>query len=102
MLQKKFMFRYFPEKYKKNATGGRGDSVFPRGRTVMAEQGQVMLEHFEMVTEARSIVKAVPYFRKFMAGYCKRHPQRKKTLLALMACKTADSVIATIKECYEL
>jgi hypothetical protein len=59
-----------------------------------------MLEHFEMVTETRSIVKAVPYFRKFMAGYCKRHPQRKKTLLALMACKSKETVINTIKERY--
>ncbi|MFZ9033071.1 MAG: tRNA dihydrouridine synthase [Anaerohalosphaeraceae bacterium] len=66
----------------------------------LTEQGQVMLEHFEMVCEARSIQKAVPYFRKFMAGYCKRHPQRKKTLLALMACKTKETVIETIKERY--
>ncbi len=66
----------------------------------LTEQGQTMLEHFEMVTETRSIVKAVPYFRKFMAGYCKRHPQRKKTLLALMACKTKEAVIETINEYY--
>ena len=68
----------------------------------LTEQGQVMLEHFEMVTATRSIVKAVPYFRKFMAGYCKRHPQRKKTLLALMACKTKEAVTQTIKQCYNL
>ncbi len=68
----------------------------------LTEQGQVMLEHFEMVSETRSIVKAVPYFRKFMAGYCKRHPQRKKTLLALMACKTKEAIIQTIKEYYLL
>jgi len=68
----------------------------------LTEQGQTMLEHFEMVTATRSIVKAVPYFRKFMAGYCKRHPQRKKTLLALMACKTKEEVVQTIRQCYEL
>ncbi len=68
----------------------------------LTKQGQVMLEHFEMVTAARSIQKAVPYFRKFMAGYCKRHPERKKTLIALMACKTKEAVIETIEECYEL
>ncbi len=66
----------------------------------LTEQGQVMLEHFEMVSETRSIVKGVPYFRKFMAGYCKRHPERKKTLLALMACKTKEAVIETIKAHY--
>lgn len=68
----------------------------------LAEQGQVMLEHFELVSATRPERKAVPYFRKFTAGYCKRHPDRKKTLLALMACKTADAVIETIKTCYHL
>ncbi|MHC4950869.1 MAG: tRNA dihydrouridine synthase [Planctomycetota bacterium] len=64
------------------------------------EQGQVMLEHFEMICSTRPDRKAIPYFRKFCVGYCKRHPQRKKTLIALMACKTKEAVIDTIKECY--
>jgi nifR3 family TIM-barrel protein len=68
----------------------------------LEEQGRVMLEHFEMICSSRDERKSVPYFRKFMAGYCKRHPDRKKTLLALMACKTEQSVIDTIKECYGL
>ena len=68
----------------------------------MTEQGQIILEHFEMVHKTRQERKAVPYFRKFMASYCKRHPERKKTLLALMACKTADAVIETIKDRYGL
>ena len=68
----------------------------------LTEQGQLMLEHFEMIRTFRTERKAVPYFRKFAAGYCKRHPERKKTLLALMACKTEQTVIETIKECYEL
>ena len=68
----------------------------------LAEQGHVMLEHFEMVCAFRPERKAVPYFRKFTAGYCKRHPERKKTLLALMACKTQQTVIETIKTCYGL
>jgi nifR3 family TIM-barrel protein len=68
----------------------------------LAEQGRVMLEHFDKVCAANPERKAVPYFRKFMAGYCKRHPDRKQTLLALMACKTAPAVIQTIKTCCEL
>ena len=68
----------------------------------LTEQGTLMLEHFEMICQFRDERKSVPYFRKFLAGYCKRHPDRKKTLLALMACKTNQSVIDTIGECYPL
>ena len=66
----------------------------------LTEQGQIMLEHFEMIRTWRPERKAIPYFRKFMAHYCKRHPDRKKTMLALMGCKTAPAVIETIKTCY--
>ncbi|MBC8468056.1 MAG: tRNA-dihydrouridine synthase, partial [Planctomycetes bacterium] len=68
----------------------------------LQEQEQIMLEHFEMICTFRTERKAVPYFRKFAAGYCKRHPERKKTLLALMACKTEEAVIETIKHSYQL
>jgi nifR3 family TIM-barrel protein len=71
----------------------------PQSPTLI-EQGQVMLEHFQMICQGRPEQKAVPYFRKFMAGYSKRHPERKKTLLALMACKTKQTVIETIQERY--
>jgi nifR3 family TIM-barrel protein len=66
----------------------------------LAEQGRIMLEHFDMICATHPERKAVPYFRKFLAGYCKRHPDRKQTLLALMACKTAPAVTETIKACY--
>ncbi|MHC4881400.1 MAG: tRNA dihydrouridine synthase [Planctomycetota bacterium] len=68
----------------------------------LEEQGRIMLEHFEMICQTRDERKAVPYFRKFLANYCKRHPDRKKTLLALMACKTKHAVIQTIVEHYQL
>ncbi len=68
----------------------------------LEDQAAVMLEHFDMICQWRPERKAVPYFRKFMASYCKRHPERKKTLLALMACKTAPSIIDTIKDGYHL
>ncbi|HOK96501.1 MAG TPA: tRNA-dihydrouridine synthase [Anaerohalosphaeraceae bacterium] len=66
----------------------------------LAEQGQIMLEHFEMICQSRPERKAVPYFRKFLAGYCRRHPERKKVLLALMACKSRQAVIDTIRQLY--
>lgn len=68
----------------------------------VAEQGRIMLEHFEMICQWRPERKAVPYFRKFVASYCKRHPERKKTMLALMACKTKQTIIDTIKIHYGL
>ena len=64
----------------------------------LAEVGQVLLRHFEMVLETYPRPKAIPYFRKFCVGYCRRHPQRKKTLLALMAARTADQVRRVVKE----
>jgi len=73
----------------------------PAGPTLQ-EQGRIMLEHFEMIRSTRPERKAIPYFRKFAAGYCKRHPERKKTLLALMGCKTEQDVKEAIKTCYEL
>jgi len=66
----------------------------------LAEQAQVMLEHFECVCQVAPASKAVPYFRKFTAGYSKRHPERKKTLLSLMAARTRDQLIAAVKEAY--
>lgn len=67
-----------------------------------AEQGQVMLEHFEMICAARPERKAIPYFRKFLSGYCKRHPERKKTLVAMMAIKSKDGVVEAIRQRYGL
>lgn len=66
----------------------------------LAEQKQVMLEHFEMILKLWPQKKAVPYFRKFTVGYCRRHPQRKKTMLAIMKARTAEQVFKTIEEYY--
>lgn len=64
----------------------------------LIEQGNVMLDHLNMLLEIKEEAKAVRYFRKFASGYCKRHPQRKKTLLAMMACKQADCLRSVIDE----
>ncbi len=68
----------------------------------LPEQGRVMLEHFRLICEAYPERKAYPYFRKFAVGYCKRHPQRKKTMLAIMAAKSKAAVNDIIHNAYGL
>jgi tRNA-dihydrouridine synthase B len=68
----------------------------------LIEQGQLMLEHFELICAEKPLRKAVPYFRKFSAGYCRRHPERKKTLLAIMGSKTKEDTIEIIRHSYGL
>ncbi len=67
----------------------------------LKEQGEVMMEHFEMTLKIKPERKAVPYFRKFLAGYCKGHPHRKKVLLDLLSAKTAKALIEKISLWYE-
>lgn len=68
----------------------------------LAEQGQVMLEHFEMISVGRKDNRAVPFFRKFAVGYSKRHPERKKTMMALLAARTREQLLDTIQSAYGL
>ena len=64
----------------------------------LAEQGRIILEHYEMIASRRRNVKGVRYFRKFAARYCKRHPERKKAQLALMAAKTGEQLRDAVTE----
>lgn len=65
------------------------------------EQRQVILRHFEGILRLhRPERRAVGYFRKFMVGYAKRHPQRKKVLMTMLAAKTRDQVIAGLDQWY--
>ena len=64
----------------------------------IAEVGRVMDRHFDMLLELYERRKVIGYFRKFCAGYCRRHPQRKKALLAMMAARTVEQVKDTIQE----
>lgn len=66
----------------------------------ITEQGRVMLRHFEMVLQRQKMIKAVRYFRKFTIRYCRRHPQRKKVQMALMAAQDQNQVLAEIKKWY--
>jgi len=53
----------------------------------LAQQAQIMLEHFEMIQKQRPGRRGVSFFRKFMIGYLRRHPQRKKALPDFMKVK---------------
>jgi nifR3 family TIM-barrel protein len=68
----------------------------------IGEQGTIMLRHFEMICEGRSMRKAIPYFRKFLVGYCKRHPQRKKAQMELMAARNKAQLLTAIKKWHEV
>jgi tRNA-dihydrouridine synthase B len=64
----------------------------------LAEQGKVILGHLEKVLELYPARKAIPYFRKFCVRYCRRHPQRKATVIKLMAAKTVEELRSAIGE----
>jgi tRNA-dihydrouridine synthase len=66
----------------------------------LAEQREVILEHFHRVREGHPEKKAIGYFRKFMVGYARRHPKRKQVLLTLMKADTAAQVEADIDAWY--
>jgi tRNA-dihydrouridine synthase B len=67
----------------------------------LQQQKQAMLHHFDMVRQLYNEKRAVGYFRKFAAGYTKRHPQRKKALLALMAARTQAELQSGIHQWYD-
>jgi len=66
----------------------------------LAEQREVMLEHFHRICQGYPEKKAVGYFRKFVVRYARRHPNRKQVLLTLMQAKTRAEVEAGIDTWY--
>jgi tRNA-dihydrouridine synthase len=66
----------------------------------LPEQREVMLEHFHRILQGYPEKKAVGYFRKFVVGYARRHPQRKQVLLTLMKARTRAEVEAGIDTWY--
>ncbi len=66
----------------------------------LAEQRLVILEHFQRILKDYPERKAVRIFRKFFAGYLRRHPKRKQALLALMETKTHAEVKAALNTWY--
>jgi len=66
------------------------------------QQGTVMLRHFEMICRMRPTRKAIPYFRKFLIGYCKRHPRRKFVQAELMGAQNKEQLLTAIKKWYDI
>ncbi|MBW8040436.1 MAG: tRNA-dihydrouridine synthase [Planctomycetes bacterium] len=58
----------------------------------LTEQRLVILEHFGRILKDYPERKAVRIFRKFFAGYLRRHPKRKPALIALMKSETRAEV----------
>jgi len=66
----------------------------------IAQQKDIITRHFNMLNDAMAPFKAVRYFRKFAAKYCKRHPERKKVLIDFMKAKKREEVLDTIDKWY--
>jgi len=56
------------------------------------EQKDILLQHFELVRELYPPKKAIPFFRKFLTGYCRRHPRRKTIQRLMLAAKTVEQL----------
>jgi nifR3 family TIM-barrel protein len=65
------------------------------------QQKQTILKHLEIVNQLYVKAKTVRYFRKFLAQYCRLHPQRRKAQRALMESLTKDQLLATIEQWYD-
>ena len=66
------------------------------------EQGQIILEHFEMLKKLYDIKKCIWYFRKFLIKYSRSHANIRKVSRELIAAQTEDQLKQTIKKWYEL
>ena len=66
----------------------------------LAEQGRVIIRHFDLILKRYPPTKAIPFFRKFCVYYCRRHPQRKKTQMALITAGNTKEVRSAIKQWY--
>jgi tRNA-dihydrouridine synthase len=64
------------------------------------EQGRVMLKHFELVSELYEAKKAIRYFRKFIVGYCKLHPERKRAQQGLLTANDRKELLVAVKKWY--
>ena len=72
------------------------------GRGSLKSQGEIIIEHFEMVRQIHGNRKAIGYFRKFTSAYSKGHPAAKKVRLELVEAKTEEQLIEKIKEFYDI
>ena len=68
----------------------------------VCRQHGVILGHFKHVTELYGQVRAVGHFRKFIVGYCRLHPQRKKAQRDLLAAADSCQLFAALDKWYPL
>ena len=66
------------------------------------EQGQIILEHFEMLKELYDIKKCIWYFRKFLIKYSRSHTNIRKVGKELIAAQNEDQLKHAIKKWYNL
>ena len=68
----------------------------------LAEQGQVMIDHFNGLLELYEARKTIGYFRKFAVNYAKRHNQKGQLRRELVAVKSKDEFYQAIKKWYHV
>lgn len=66
----------------------------------LAEQREIMLEHFHRVLNGYPEKRAIGYFRKFVVRYARLHPNRKQVTITLMKAETRAAVEAGIDALY--
>ncbi len=64
------------------------------------EQGEVIKYHIKMIEETYERHRIVPFMRKFIVHYSKRHPHRKLVMMELLSVKTLEGVYEGIKKWY--
>lgn len=64
------------------------------------QQAQVMFDHLEMIQRVKPGRMGLSLFRKFAAGYCRLHPQRRKALCDFMTLKTMPEFQAAMTHWY--
>ncbi|MBN1788184.1 MAG: tRNA-dihydrouridine synthase [Sedimentisphaerales bacterium] len=65
-------------------------------------QGQVVMQHFEILTELYDMRKCIGYFRKFMSQYSKSHTHIRKVRREFMTIKTEKALRQAIVKWYSL
>jgi tRNA-dihydrouridine synthase B len=66
------------------------------------QQGQIILEHFEMLKELYDIKKCIWHFRKFLTKYSRSHTNIRRVSKELIAAQNEDQLKQTIKKLYYL
>ncbi|MDD5134910.1 MAG: tRNA-dihydrouridine synthase family protein [Phycisphaerae bacterium] len=68
----------------------------------IAQQGEIILEHFELLKEIYDSRKCIWHFRKFLTKYCLSHNTIKKARKELTAIYNEEQLKETIKKLYGL